>query len=329
MQPTIRSIDLGYGNIKFVTGLESDGTPICRLFPSLAPIATANSLESGPFQSRDTVRVQVNDATYEVGPDVRLALKGYSASDRTKSFVETDAYLARFRGALAYMGVSRIDLLVLGLPVEDYEENKHLLAGLAKGEHPLPDGKKVFIDKVMVFAQPMGGFYNFLQAHSKEHQIRNRYTLVIDPGYVTLDWVFADGFNPVNARSGSYPGGVSKILEEIGNALKDKNLPRIDEGLRTNDYTIHGKKVDLRPYLENAKPAIEEAVVAMANSVGDTAEISRIVLVGGGAFLYQPAIEKRFKGIEVLRDKGSVFSNVRGFQFIGEYLYNNGLKGVA
>lgn len=51
MQPIIRAIDVGYSNVKFTTGSEANGDPICRSFPSLTPLASDDQLCAGPFEN--------------------------------------------------------------------------------------------------------------------------------------------------------------------------------------------------------------------------------------------------------------------------------------
>lgn len=324
MQPIIRAIDVGYSNVKFTTGSEANGDPICRSFPSLTPLASDDQLCAGPFEKRDSVRVAVNGATYEVGPDAYLALKGHFATVRHEAFCQTDSYRALFLGTLSYMHLPRIDTLVLGLPVSYLGSKLSSLIELAKGTHQLPGDKTVVIDKVQVFGQPVGGYFNFLHQHGATKGTKKK-TLIVDPGYVTLDWIVASGAKPNGSRSGSFQGGVSSILAAIQKMLARDGIPhddmwRLNEGLRTGSFRIYGKPVDLRPYLVEAQPVIIEAVDMMLSTIGSLSDIDRVLLVGGGASLYRPAIEARANGLEVIQDTAPEFANVRGFQRLAEYV---------
>lgn len=67
----------------------------------------------------------------------------------------SDEYLALVRGALAYMKVATVDLLVVGLPVTIFDMRRVALSKRLCGEHPITEGKTVAIKEVKVLASPM------------------------------------------------------------------------------------------------------------------------------------------------------------------------------
>ncbi len=169
----VRSVDVGYGNTKFTTGVLSDGLDgICDMFPSLTPSAPQNNFSGALGQARDTVKISLNGETYEVGKEVRLALGGGS-HDRVldENFCLSNRYLALVLAALGYMKVEDVDCLVLGLPLTTYEAKRRHLEEFVSGRHVI-DGKTITIHKVTVVPQPMGGFYDF--RGSKRHAQRAR-----------------------------------------------------------------------------------------------------------------------------------------------------------
>lgn len=320
------SIDVGFCNTKFVVPQTQERGTECKLFPSLAPPAATLDLTGGVIARRNTVVVQVDSSTYEVGPDVELALNTHASRIMHQNFLETSEYLALTRGALSYMHASQIDLLVVGLPVSLLPSKADYLKQRLQGVHPVANGKTVIVDKVLVLAQPLGGFIHYSLTHGLYNQIRQSKNLVIDPGFFTMDWVLANGIQPIPRRCGSFAGGMHTVLRRLAQAISDEHQVNFDDygaldrALRDGELRLFGNTIDLAKYIPYAKPAVDEAVNAISNSVGDGRDIDAIVLVGGGAPFFRAAIEQRFPSHRVQLAPDPVFSNVRGFQLAGEEL---------
>lgn len=340
----VRAIDVGYGNVKFTFNhVDAFSTIECDIFPSRSPVAGDKSLSAGLIQGRDTVTVKVNGTDYEVGRGVAKAQGAFDKSAvLDKGFCLSDAYLARLRGALYYMMGSvkkpevkyfdsnTISLLVVGLPVSTFR-NKELPAKLkAKltGTHDLPDGRTVAVNNVQVMPQPLGAFFEYAFEKSMLETMSAQRNLIIDPGFFTFDWLMSDGLAIVDQRSDSVSRGMSAVIKAIVEAAKKKFgwnaetsmlMRLLDEHFREGKpFNVYGKDVDVTEFLGAGKVVINEAVSALANNVGDGADIHNIILAGGGAALYQPAIQEKFPRhtIQVMNDP--VYSNVRGFQLSGE-----------
>ena len=209
--PTVRAIDVGFGLVKFSLPA-ADGTLRFRSFPSLAIPADTSAVRSLSTRRRDTFDVPVQGALYEVGQDVGLALAGGSfGRDVTDEFYKGKVYEAVTKGALRYMaeaGDSSIDVLVLGLPVHQFNDTvrRDYLRRTYEGELDVGDGKTVRVGRVVVQAQPMGG-YAALEDHLDElnreiaatdgalqplasiDDLDQLAVLMVDPGEHTLDWL--------------------------------------------------------------------------------------------------------------------------------------------
>ena len=160
--PVVRAIDVGFGLVK-LTVRKAGGIDIIN-FPSMAIPADASAVRTLGTRKRDTFDVPVNGANYEVGRDVGLAQAGGTfGRDVTDEFYRGAIYEALTKGALRYMleaGDSVVDVLVLGLPVNQYNDSKRrdYLRSHYEGEIPVGDGKTITVRKVLVQAQPMGGY---------------------------------------------------------------------------------------------------------------------------------------------------------------------------
>ncbi len=320
----VRSIDVGYSHTKFtVSGSEKDVR--CRIFPSLAPLASRLALSRGMGTARDTMRIAVGGAEYEVGPDVRLGLKAHHTRILNDHYIRTPEYLALVRGALSAMHVAVIDALVVGLPVQLMGSHAQELVERLQGVHPVGDGRSVDVRHVLTLAQPLGGFFHYAMGAGAYETSGDCMTLVVDPGYCTLDWLSALGVKVMAERSGSVPGGVHVLVEEMARGVSETldvgyhDFDAIDRALiKGQSLMVGGREISLSQYEARVKARTEEAVNALVNSVGNGLDISRIVVVGGGATLYAPALRTRFPHHTVTVTPDPMFANVRGFQLIGE-----------
>ena len=323
----VRSVDVGYGNTKFTTGVLSDGLDgICDMFPSLTPSAPQNNFSGALGQARDTVKISLDGETYEVGKEVRLALGGGS-HDRVldENFCLSNRYLALVLAALGYMKVEDVDCLVLGLPLTTYEAKRRHLEEFVSGRHVI-GGKTITIHKVTVVPQPMGGFYDFVVQNGMRNALDYEKNLIIDPGYYTLDWVTSEGNRPIDSRSNAVnDSGVSSILMAVREAIEADvkrdpgDISRIDESLRlSRPLRVHGQLVDLdkyRPLISQLAESAMNKLISGAKGVGD---IDNVILVGGATHLYHEAAKAKFPNLEVHVGQQPVFANVRGFQMLGE-----------
>ncbi len=341
-QTSVRAIDVGYGNVKYsLHHRDMTGPVVCENFPSHSPIASDKALAAGVMKGRDTVAIKINGISYEVGKQVTLAL---AVDDKSvvlgKDFCQSDAYLARLRGALFYMrgkdkdGINytpeNIQLLVVGLPVSTYRD-KDLVQKLKErvlGFHELPEERSVNVEKVIVLPQPMGAFFQHAISKDLLLTMRNQTNLIVDPGYYTFDWLFSAGMTPVDVRSDSANRGVSAILEIMAHEVimqekfdaNESTLIRMLEAhyMTGVPFVPFGVNIDMPKYEAHAASVINDAVAAMAHKVGDGADIHNILLAGGGAKFFKAALEKQFPRHKVLIMTEPVYSNVRGFHMAGE-----------
>jgi plasmid segregation protein ParM len=348
--PTVRAIDVGFGLVKL--SLPVDGTVSFRSFPSLAIPADTSAVRSLSTRRRDTFDVPVHGALYEVGQDVGLALAGGSfGRDVTDEFYKGKVYEAVTKGALRYMaeaGDSNIDVLVLGLPVHQFNDTtrRDYLRRTYEGELDVGGGKTVRVGRVVVQAQPMGG-YAALEEHLDElnreiaatggalqplasvDDLDQLAVLMVDPGEHTLDWLLIQQgtINP-SASNAASDAGRHRVLkavqaalsEDVGRPLGVSVEPHINEALRRKmPVKLSGVAYDLAKYEPRVMSVIEDAVNRMIDGLRDATEIvDLIVLVGGHPDRYRDVLKQRFPAIPVFVMPESVTANVRGFQMIGE-----------
>lgn len=321
----VRSLDLGSGWAKF-NRKDASGNLEYMSFPSLAPRATGRDLSMSLLGKRDTVVVNVEGTQYEVGPDSSDLDANDSTRNLNEQYIYTDQYRAVLYGALHYMGESVIDLLVVGLPLTTIHRAQDL-KNLVVGTHKINDGQTIVVKDALVLPQPMGGLYYCLsQSKTREEFefLRDETNLIIDPGYLTFDFLVTNGEKINDSRSDAHPGGVSKVLRAITESITNKfgikydNLAAVDKAIERRRIKISGKVEDLTEHIRYAKPSIEGSVNYMRNVAGDGSDIDNIILFGGGQHIFARTILSYYKNHTVYVLGDAQFANVKGYQAAGE-----------
>jgi len=322
--PQVLSVDVGYGNTKYVTSYPENGEITCDLFPSIAVRPRKNVISAGLSDQSHTVIVEVNGQLYEVGKGTEDLGAARQAKQCTNEYINTDQYMAFLKGALYFAKASNISLLAVGLPVQNMRSKMGELRDMLIGQHELVPGHTVNIQDVVVYPQPLGGLWYQGVTGGVWDILKKGRNLVIDPGYFTLDWLTTKNLQPNVVRSGSFPGGMFSILEmvageieqEEGLASGDLSLTDLDTGLRGGDFRIWGHHYNLFKFSDLISRTILHSLNDMMSSVGKDIDIDNIVVVGGAAGIFGPVIKHRFPKHRVYTVQDPIYGNVKGFQFM-------------
>jgi len=326
LKTPVFAIDVGYGNTKYAYRA-AGGTVATGMFPSLAPLAASRTISNygeSVLAARKVATIRIDDIEYEVGPDVALtAAYGNTGRTLADDFVLSDNYTALLAGAFHFSGVTHIERLVLGLPVHNMQKYSAELKERFAGDLDFGQAR-VHVEKTIVVPQPLGSLV--LASSNRQNEFgRDSAHLVIDVGYFTTDWVYANGFTMDDKRSGGLPGGASQIYQRIAGLIsKDQGEPvddieRIDKALRERTpFFFYGSDIVLEPYVEQSQPLINAVVKEMQNTVGRLPNVRSIILSGGGAALYASAIRKAFPRVLIEMIDAPCLANARGFLAVGE-----------
>lgn len=332
-KPVILPLDVGYGFVKFGKKSADKGAEDLDYmsFASIAPLG--NPIETntmGIFDERDTVVVNVNGNYYEVGPDAIDIESSESARSLNEQYIFTEQYKALCYGAFHYMLENMesnvIDLLVVGLPSKS--QNGAKLKELLEGEHKITNSETVIIKEVLVLSQPYGGFRYAISIEEYSH-LASEYNLLIDPGFLTVDFLTSNGKKIIEKRSDMYPAGVSKILNNIAESIslqigkKYTNINQIDKALASKKQVIKiaGVEYQLEEHKRSASNTIESAITQMRNVVGDFSDIENIILVGGGSYVFEKKLRQHFPTHNLIKLDLAQFANAKGFKLAGEEYY--------
>lgn len=335
LNPIIRSIDLGFGYTKISKDINNE--IVFTSFPSVAPRASKiEDSDLAMINVRDTIVVRVDGTDYEVGPDSLLLETSDSTRTLNDQYIHTAQYKALTAGALAYIDEEVIDLLVVGLPVSTYAQGHEQLKKSLIGEHKINDKFTCTVKNALVVYQPLGGLNYCMSLEEtdlfKDRDLRDSMNLIIDPGFLTFDFLLANGNKIIEKKSDAHTGGVSRILSAIAESISQKigkkydNQPAIDKALKKKKIRIAGKEEDLIEHIKNTKSVIESPITYMKNIVGDGSDIDNIILLGGGSHIFEKTLKESFKDHNVICVPDPSFANVKGYQLIGEEFYNRNNK---
>lgn len=333
----VRAIDVGYGHIKFTDGRDTEtGALRTDSIPSQSPAYKGPIVASGGgvMKRRDTFVVPVEGRMFEVGREVHRALTGKQETEvLDERFALSEQYAARLFGAINYMmpglPADVIDVLVLGLPLNTYPKLHQKLAERFTGTFKINDaGEEVTIRSCHVYPQPLGSYMSYVAANAMHGKAPM--ALSIDPGYNTVDWFVCQGMSANDSLSDAVQRGMGTVLRAIAedmikahgfDATPAELVRRIDNSLTTGEpFQLFGHDFDLEPHMVAGNDVIQEAAQAIKNSVGSGSDIDVIILSGGGASLYAPAVQDKFPKHKVVTLENPALANVRGFHMIGELL---------
>lgn len=341
-----RAVDVGYFNVKYTTGRSLNGSSNqigVGMFPALSPRLAGQSITHSPGTlSADGCIVSIDGVRYFVGKGAVFNSSGVEPRPVLTDYSTSDKYLALLRGALHYISKAEgspaqlsIEHLVLGLPLNTYTEYKDKLVRRVVGNHTIsltgPNGGEqvVTVEDVTVLVQPQGALVNF-GVQSREQP--DRWVLVMDPGGGTLDWFLSKGRQPNWQRSGAYPKSMLACAVAVCDRINPdwKNqfeiVERIDETIRSHaeSFRVGPQTYALKDYWQSVESVLDESIRYMLCVVGATDNLDRILLTGGGAKVFNEHLQKHYPKLAAIVhiDDDPVYSNVKGFQVVGDMVVN-------
>lgn len=352
-QPVVRAIDVGFGVVKLTK--QVGDKIVCDNFPAMAIPSDPSEMRQLGRRSRDTVDVPVDGAMYEVGKEILLAQTGNDfGREITDEFYRSAIYEALMKGAFRYMGDEVIDVLVIGLPVNQYQNSersneliqKYGNAELDLGTDSAGNSLSIKIRDVVVRPQPLGGYLEMfnqidvvneaikatggaLKPVKDVDELVELTTLIVDPGEHTLDWLMVQRGDINRKASGAASdSGRHRVVREVYNALTAKlgrplgsyMLPKINEALRTNrPIKFEGEEFDLAEFGPVVRASVQDPINRLIEGTrGMMGSVDLIVIVGGHPELYRNEMQSRYPKIPVVILRESIEANVRGFHSIGE-----------
>jgi len=317
----IVGLDIGYSNLKVAYG-EAGSKPILVSRPAGAAPSEHIAQRIMSTGADDPLRVLVDGKEFVAGCS-HDRLENW-ARELHQNYTSTESYRALFNAGLLLTGMTEIDRVVTGLPTSQYFDEglrKHLIQTM-KGEHQVTPKKKIIVKDVKIVPQPLGGFVDYLHTLNDPAQVEDASVLVIDPGFFSVDWVLLVNGEFKRASSGSSLDAVSVILDEASALIgkdhgSEPGRSKMENAVRSgrNTVSVLGTRVDITPYLTVASTTVGHIVGAQLQAAlrKEESAVDAIVMVGGGAPLFEASIKTAFSKTPIAIAKDSVFANARGF----------------
>jgi plasmid segregation protein ParM len=323
----IVGLDIGYSNLKLAYGNSEKGMQTAIRPAGAAPADRFGSRFDGKEQD-DFLHVLVGDEPFIAGV----------SSDRAEmwerslhsEYARTPSYTALFHAGLLLSGMTEVDVLVTGLPVDQYKDEVRR-AELEKqfiGKHKITPKRTVEISKVKVVAQPTGGLFDMISQDDEENPLidEDARILVVDPGFFSLDWVLISNGQLQRGSSGTSHQASSVLLEQAGILIAEEygskpTVETFEKAIRAGKKSllVMGQRVDIEPYLKRASDLLSANT---ATSILTSLRVEKmspdiVVLVGGGADFFRGAVQTAFPKLKVISPQNPVLSIARGYWELG------------
>ncbi|MFC6674036.1 plasmid stability protein StbA [Marinobacterium aestuariivivens] len=324
----VLGLDIGYSNLKIAMGSKAEGMST-RILP-----AGAGSIDLMPRTvnaglGTDFLQVHIDGQKWASGvePD---RLQGWER-ELHKDYKSTDVYKALFYAALLMSEQHEIDVLVTGLPVNqaNSEAQRKELAAFLLGEHKITPKREVLVKDVVVVPQPAGAYMDIVHDTDDEgvlEAIQEGKTVVIDPGFYSVDWVALVAGEIHYRSSGTSLKAMSRVIQVANELIHDEHggapgIEKIEKAIRTGKGMTYlfGQKIDLSEYMSQAAHTVtREALTSMRKTMREDGMNADVVLLaGGGASDYAEAARELFPKSRIIESKDAVLSNARGFWHCG------------
>jgi plasmid segregation protein ParM len=313
-------LDIGYSN---VIGVYGDGeTQDTFIRPSQA--APLNEIPGDAGLRAGEVLIDVDGEKW-----VAFAAPGRVQEGRElhEDYTASNAYKALFKASLLHAAgdTDVIDKLVTGLPVSQSRDEKYVqgVVQMMMGSHQVTPARTITVKEVVVVAQPIGTLTDIYCSTNHGDVVEESVSLIIDPGFFSVDWVLFDHQELVSTSSSSSVKAMSVLLDACNEEIaKDHGgipgIEKIESALQSGkDYVLlFGRKVELGIYLERAAdrvvPTVFTEIKKTLRFLNGRA-IDCVVLGGGGASIYERFAKAEFPDSLIIKPQNSVQSNANGF----------------
>ena len=337
--------DIGYGHTKLAmqnlpTSGAAQSVPLApqvsssipvpvTVFPSAVILSRTAWAHGGVLSSHASDCVHDGIATYLYGDSAIDSDDGASARALDAQFAGSVEYGVLLKACLQRRQYPlTVERLVLGVPFDRMQAAAEILKTRFCGTQ-LVDGYECDVRTVQVLAQPVAGFLWQLHASGQAVDLQKYSCLTVDIGYRTVDWACTRGLKLVEARSGSAPGGVHRLVRYISETLSQESgedctsfamRSRIESCMRDrSEYMEIGtRRFPMSHFLASVQTLIEQSLLPMIESIGTATDITDIHVLGGGCELYAPALAKRFPHKRIIRVVDPQFAVVRGLQLLAD-----------
>lgn len=295
---------------------------------AFASMARAGFTLSTMGQSQDDAGLggyETNGRQFTVDPDLDgedTRFDDYAVSDINRVLVHHALHRAGLAGKKIVLGT--------GLPFQIYfnEDNtvnqkliERKIQNLSVEVKPLNGAAAPVIVTQRVFAQGLSACIDYVtddKGNYRSNFDRSAPIAVVDIGGRTTDSVVLLGGDKVDhSVSGTGNIGISNVYDKISADLRAKfnvnsiRLVTIENAVRTNKIRFRGQEHDIAEIIKEAVSEVGPQIMReVQRRIGDAAEMSEVLLVGGGATLMEKVMRDYYPHCVV--PENPEFANARG-----------------
>lgn len=332
-EPFVLGMDIGYSGLKLSMGAVSkDGSFDVSAEKSLVlPIGAAPATmmpQTITGEDLEAIKVLVGDETWVAG--VEPSKLHNWQRELHEDYPSSKAYLALFYASLALSERKVIDVLVTGLPVDQFHDitRREKLVAALEGIHRISGKKEVTVKKVLVVPQPAGTYLHAIRTMEDEKTLRlfkNGTVLINDPGFYSTDWIIVKNENMQKSTKGTSTNAVSKILETMSFLIRDEyatapSIDHIESAFQNNEESIFvcGEEVQLKEYLDKASFKVASAAITeIRENLRHGIKPDICILTGGGGKFFEAVMSETFS-CKTVTLKNAITANSSGFWFAGQ-----------
>lgn len=259
-----------------------------------------------------------NKINYE-GTDLYIG-NGEFSTDWNKSKKENT--LPLLFSALARSGKENFFQVVLGLPIQQFKENKDSFKNYIeenRGKTIIYKGSKreIIISDVLIAPEGAAAYYNL--ATEQKQLIGNKPLIIVDIGGRTTDVCLFENKKIKLVRT--IPVGMLNIYEDIVTYINTKYTEnyKLEDGevILKEGLFLKGKQQDI----EFIKPILQRHFNSIYKDLQLNFNTSKgyVLLTGGGSITFKQAFKNRLENLIISRDP--VFDNAKGFKRLGESIW--------
>lgn len=321
--------DIGFKQFKGIN-LEGD---IEFKFPNIIGFPTSLEIQNATDhgETMKDLWLTYDDQTYYVGDKASEFATNHRytfLANKVDTIDETVKLLTGL-GLLYETGQNKIDLMVTGVPVEEYFLVKDKIETEFVRDYDYSfRGRKCrsTIEKVVVVPQGAGDYYDYILDESGQvitERVKPK-TVIVNIGYRTTEIVTMNNGRFSRSESTTLYTATNNFHKELRRLLAKeygirKNLTQIDEIYRDRKVYIKGVATDISELITSAIDMHVGSIVGEIPVWVNPDDVHEILLTGGGSTGLTPFFQNQFGDIILKHDKPE-FGNARGFAKYGRLI---------
>ena len=312
------SADMGHQFVKIHDGLQT------LIFPAIVGEVFGNLMGE---DDRDEIETPLGH--WYVG-ETAATQSLTTVSGRDQSWAVQPEYRALLLfgiAALAARSTNRLVVdLAIGLPIRDYRENKDAIVSTLVGDFRVKAKIKgvtrsliISIRSVLALPQGFAPASPFLDLDAT--------VATLDLGSRTINYATFRGVKLLDAKTDSNELGAmnmllqisSDIADKIGRVLAPLEVVKLLSGAAYNKRVMaHGKWFDASEIIARNTNSYSRSVLGtMSLAWGDIIdEISRIIVVGGGAYVAGGAIKEKYPDQAVIPNLSQIATVISQYEYL-------------